>query len=59
MIEASELVLLLVIGIATACVGNELLRQPRPLDRRVEMILGMLKTGALGALRVGDPEIEY
>lgn len=51
--------LLLVIGIATACVGNELLRQPRPLDRRVEMILGMLKTGALGALRVGDPEIEY
>ena len=58
-IEASELVLLLVIGIATACVGNELLRQPRPLDRRVEMILGMLKTGALGALRVGDPEIEY
>lgn len=58
-IEASELVLLLVIGIATACVGNELLRQPRPLDRRVEMILGMLKTGGLGALRVGDPEIEY
>lgn len=58
-IEASELILFFVIGIATACIRNERLRQQRPLDRRVEMIIGMLKTGTLDALRVGDPKIEF
>lgn len=59
LLETSELILFFVIGIATACLRTERLRQQRPLDRRVEMIIGMLKTGALAALRVGDPEIEF
>ncbi|HMV71795.1 MAG TPA: TetR/AcrR family transcriptional regulator [Pseudomonadales bacterium] len=59
LIESSELVLFFVIGIATACITTERLRQQRPLDRRIEMILGMLKTDTLAALRVGDPEVEF
>lgn len=58
-IEVSELTLFFVIGLASACIGNERLRHQRPLDRRVEMMIGMLKTNTLGALRVGDPETEY
>lgn len=59
LIVTSELVLLLVMGIATACLGNAQLRQQRPLDRRVEMIIGLLKSGHVSALQVGDPETEY
>ncbi len=59
LIESSELMLFFVIGIATACISTERLRQQRPLDRRIEMILGMLKNDTLGALRVGDPEVEF
>lgn len=59
LIVTSELVLLFVIGIATACISNEQLRQKRPLDRRVEMIIGLLKTGHVSALQVGDPEKEF
>ncbi|MEZ5555980.1 TetR/AcrR family transcriptional regulator [Haliea sp.] len=57
--EASELILLFVIGIAMACLLSERLRERRPLERRVNMILGMLKSGDLSALRVGDPSVEY
>ena len=59
LIVTSELVLLFVIGIATACMGTEQLRQQRPLDRRVEMMIGLLKTGHVSALQVGDPETEF
>lgn len=57
--EASELILFVVIGIATACLLDETLRQRRPLDRRVAMMLGMLRSGSLAALQVGDARVEY
>jgi AcrR family transcriptional regulator len=55
----SEIVLIMVVGIATVCLIDEPLRQKKPLDRRVEMILGLLKTGNIAAMQVGDPEVDY
>lgn len=59
LIVTSELVLFFVIGIATACLSTARLREQRPLDRRVEMIIGLLKSGHVSALEVGDPETEF
>lgn len=58
-IEASEMVLFIIIGIATVCLSNADLREKRPLDRRVEMILRQLTLGDLTGLQVGDPNVEY
>ena len=58
-LETSELVLFFVIGLGTTCLRTPKLREKRPLDRRVEMILGLLKSGNVTALQVGDPTVEY
>ncbi len=55
----SELILMFIVGIATLCLTDTRLRQRKSLDRRVQMILGMLKTGNLSALQVGDPKVDY
>lgn len=57
--EAAETVLLMLIGLGTACLSDARLRAPRPLERRIQMILGMLRSGTLDGLQVGDPAIEY
>lgn len=58
-IESSEMVLLWLIGLATACLSEERLRETRPLERRITMIMGLLRSGSLGALAVGDPAVEF
>jgi AcrR family transcriptional regulator len=58
-LETSEMVLFFVIGVATVCLTSAQLREKRPLDRRVEMLIALLKTGNVIGLQVGDPEIEY
>ncbi len=49
----------MIVGIATVCLIDEPLRQKKPLDRRIEMILGLLKIGNIAAMQVGDPEVDY
>ena len=58
-LETSELVLFFVIGLGTTCLRTSQLREKRPLDRRVEMLIGLLKSGSVSALQVGDPNVEY
>lgn len=59
LLETSELMLFFVIGLGTTCLRTPQLREKRPLNRRVEMILGLLKSGNVSALQVGDPNVEY
>lgn len=58
-IEASEFLLLSLIGLGTATLGDRKLRTRRALERRIAMLLGLLRTGGLGGLVVGDPAVEY
>ena len=58
-LETSELVLFFVIGLGTTCLRTSQLREKRPLDRRVAMLLGLLRSGNVSALQVGDPNVEY
>lgn len=55
----SEMVFIMVVGIATLCINDSKLRQPKALDRRVAMMLGLLKSGDLSALQVGNPDVDY
>lgn len=56
---SSELLLFTVIGLCTTCLNDPQLRTKKPLDRRIAMFLGFLKTGNVADLEVGDPETEY
>lgn len=58
-IETSELLLMTVIGLCTSCMNDAELRQAAPMDRRIAMIMGFLKTGDVSSLKVGDPKIDY
>lgn len=55
----SELLLMTMIGLCMSSINDTKLRRKAPLDRRLAMILGFLKTGDAAALEVGDPETEY
>lgn len=55
----SEMVFIMIVGIATICLNDARLRQHQALDRRVNMIIGMLKSGDLSSLQVGNPEVDY
>lgn len=55
----SEMVFIMVVGIATICLNDSRLRLHQSLDRRVTMIMGILKSGDLSALQVGNPEVDY
>jgi hypothetical protein len=55
----SELLLMTVIGLCTSCMNDAKLRATKPLDRRMEMLWGFLKTADVAAFEVGDPEIDY
>lgn len=55
----SEMVFIMIVGMATICLNDARLRQHEALNRRVAMIMGMLKSGDLSALQVGNPEEDY
>lgn len=55
----SEMVFIMIVGIATICLNDSRLRLHKSLDRRVTMIMGILKSGDLSALQVGNPEVDY
>lgn len=55
----SELLLFTLIGLCTSCISDPELRKKAPLDRRIAMIVGFLKTGNAASLEVGDPDTEY
>lgn len=57
--ETSELLLMTVIGLCTSCVNDAKLRAKKPLDRRMKMLMGFLKTADVASFEVGDPEIDY
>ncbi len=57
--ETAEMILIFIVGIATLCLNDAQLRQRQLLDRRVKMILGLLESGDLSALQVGDPDVDY
>lgn len=56
---SSEMLLFTVIGLCTSCLSDPQLRTKKPLDRRMAMFLGFLKTANVADLEVGDPEAEY
>lgn len=56
---ASELLLMTVIGLCTSSMNDARLRAKVPLDRRIKMLMGFLKTADVAALEVGDPEVDY
>jgi AcrR family transcriptional regulator len=58
-VVTSELLLMTVIGLCVSCMNDSKLRQKAPLDRRIAMIMGFLKTGDVAALEVGNPETDY
>lgn len=58
-IETAEMLLFMIIGLCTSCINDATLRQQAPLDRRVEMMMGFLKTGNATAFIVGDPKADY
>ena len=58
-VVTSELLLFTVIGLCTSCINDPKLRKKAPLDRRIAMIVGFLKTGDAAALEVGDPNTDY
>ena len=55
----SELLLFTLIGLCTSCISDQKLRKKAPLDRRIAMIMGFLKTADVASLEVGDPDVEY
>lgn len=57
--ETSELLVMTVIGLCTSCLNDSKLRAPKPLDRRIQMLMGFLKTADVTAFEVGDPDLEY
>lgn len=59
LVVTSELLLMTVIGLCVCSMNDSKLRQKAPLDRRMAMIIGFLKTGDVAALEVGDPETDY
>ena len=58
-VETAEMLLFMIIGLCTSCINDVTLRQKQPLDRRVKMMLGFLKTGKAAAFAVGDPAVDY
>lgn len=58
-VETAEMLLFMIIGLCTSCINDATLRQKQPLDRRVKMMLGFLKTGKATAFAVGDPAVDY
>jgi AcrR family transcriptional regulator len=59
LVETSELLLMMVIGLCVFAMNDAKLRKKAPLDRRLEMILGFLKTADVASLVVGDPAKDY
>jgi AcrR family transcriptional regulator len=59
LVVTSELLLMTVIGLCVCTMNDAKLRKKAPLDRRLAMITGFLKTGDVAALAVGDPETDY
>lgn len=59
LVVSSELLLMTVIGLCVSCLNDPKLRQQAPLDRRIAIILGFLKTGEAASLEVGNPETDY
>ncbi|WP_162846207.1 TetR/AcrR family transcriptional regulator [Seongchinamella sediminis] len=57
--ETAELVLVMLVGWSTLCINNPRLREHAPLDRRLTMLLNLLRSGELTGLVVGDPEVDY
>ena len=55
----SELLLMTVIGLCTSCINDSKLRTKKALDRRMQMLLGFLKTADVRALDVGDADVDY
>ena len=58
-VVTSELAMFTVIGLCISCINDPELRKKAPLDRRIQMIIGFLKTGNAASLEVGDPDTEY
>lgn len=50
----SEMLLFMIMGLSTCCINDANLRKADSLDRRVKMIIGLLKTGDLTALGVEE-----
>ena len=59
LVETSELLLMTVVGLCVCSMNDSKLRQKAPLDRRLAMIMGFLKTADVAALTVGDPKTDY
>jgi len=59
LVVTSELLLMTVIGLCVCCMNDSKLRKKAPLDRRLAMMMGFLKTGDVAALEVGDPTKDY
>lgn len=57
--ETAEMVLVMLVGWSTLCINNPRLREQAPLDRRVTMLLNLLRSAELTGLIVGDPEVDY
>lgn len=54
----SEWILFMIIGLSVACLNDDKLRRKRPLERRIEMILVLLRSGDVRAMDIGGPD-EY
>ena len=59
LVVTSEFLLFTVMGLCISCINDPKLRKQAPLDRRIAMIIGFMKTGDAAALEVGDPNNEY
>lgn len=57
--ETAEMVLVMLVGWSTLCINNPRLREQAPLDRRVSMLLNLLRSAELTGLIVGDPDVDY
>ena len=57
--ETAEMVLVMLVGWSTLCINNPRLREQAPLDRRVRMLMNLLRSGQLSGLVVGDPDVDY
>lgn len=57
--ETSELLLMTVIGLCTSSMNDSQLRAKKPLERRMQMLFGFLKTADVTAFKVGNPDIDY
>ena len=59
LVVTSELLLMTVVGLCVCSMNDSKLRQKEPLDRRLTMMMGFLKTADVAALQVGDSETDY